>query len=211
MLATQSGDAATVSGHSLNRRLFMGSSIDSLPVSSGGPLIDRIVRIGGMAKPALFAALRSHGVALNEAAETLFAQDTFTKATDGGDWETMELSVAHLGCSQGATMAAILQRAAERGWSPCPLELGPHLRLQWLDQPDDGGDLTPQHRAPCGSVTVMSRPLSPDEAVPKGFYLRHCQGTLWLRGYWSTAEHLWNPQDRLIFCRPLPTARPHEG
>lgn len=162
----------------------------------------RVVRIGGVSKPALLAALRTQGVQLNAAGETLFAMDSFTTADEICDCVTEELSVAELGLPDGALMAAILERAEARGLAVCPLELGPHLRLQWLDQPDGGGTLVSQHRAPPGSLTVMSPPLSLDDAVPKGFYLRRLDGVLWLRGYRCTPDHVWSPEDRLLFVRP---------
>jgi hypothetical protein len=85
----------------------------------------------------------------------------------------------------------------------CPLELGPHPRLQFLDQPEGHlGHPSSKHRAPHGSITVASRPLTEDYETPKGFYLRRIDGVLWLRGYCSAPDDIWNPEDRLVFCRP---------
>ena len=49
---------------------------------------------------------------------------------------TIELAVANLGYARGAAIARIHERATELGLTLCPLELGPHLRLQLLDQPE---------------------------------------------------------------------------
>jgi hypothetical protein len=89
-------------------------------------------------------------------------------------------------------MPAITAHAATHGLSLCPLELGLHLRLQYRDQPEGQIDKPghPQH-APYGSITVVSEPLSTDDDLPKGFYLRGIAGVLWLRGYRSTPEHRW--------------------
>jgi hypothetical protein len=88
------------------------------------------------------------------------------------------------------------------GLTECPLELGPHLRLQFLDQPDgtDGMPLT-HGRAPPGSITVASPPLDDRDETAKGFYLRRVDAVLWLRGYWSWPGHVWTPEDVLVFAR----------
>ena len=54
------------------------------------------------------------------------------------------------------------------------------------------------HQAPPGSITVVSDPLIDDD-VPKGFYPRRVDGVLWLRGYVSGPNHIWQPGDRLAF------------
>lgn len=166
------------------------------------PAVVRTVRVGGMSKNELLAALRDHDIQLNDYGRSLFAHSGFTTSLVASRVETVELAVADLGFAQGATMARIHQRATELGLSLCPLELGPHLRLQVLDQPEGHlGHPPSKHRAPPGSITVASRPLSDDHATPKGFYLRRIDGVLWLRGYRSAPDDLWSPDDRLAFCR----------
>ncbi len=168
----------------------------------------RPVRVGGMRKHALLDALEVQHVALNPAARALFADPRFTIAEVSSVIETIELSVAALGFCDGGTSAQLFERALELGLSPCPLELGPHLRLQWLDQPEGSvGGAPTQHRAPPGSVTVASRALSDETDVPKGFYLRKIEGVLWLRGYWSDDENVWNPDDRFVFMSLQDTNR----
>lgn len=154
-----------------------------------------------MTKSELMAQLQDRGIALNDAARALFAHDGFTTAPAASACATVEVSVAGLGCVQGAAIGTIQERAAELGLSPCPLELGPHLRLQFVDQPEGSAGQPPsQQRAPPGSITIVSRPLTGDDDAPKGFYLRRIDGVLWLRGYWSDAGHVRSPEDRLVFC-----------
>lgn len=167
-----------------------------------GSFVTRAVRVGGTRKPALLDALEAQHVALNPAARVLFADSRFITTEVSSVIETVELSVAALGLLDGGTSAQLFERARELGLSLCPLELGPHLRLQWLDQPDGSVGFAPtQHRAPPGSVTVASRALSDETDVPKGFYLRKIEGVLWLRGYWCDDENVWNPDDRFVFAR----------
>lgn len=165
--------------------------------------VARTVRMGGTSKSELLAELQCHGIQLNEYGRDLFAHSLFTTSPVVSQVETVELAVANLGYLQGATFDRIHERASELGLTLCPLELGPHLRLQFLDQPEGHlGQPPSKHRAPPGSITVASRPLTEDHDTPKGFYLRRIDGVLWLRGYRSAPEDLWRPEDRLVFCRP---------
>lgn len=164
------------------------------------PTVVRTVAIGGLTKAELLQELRSSAVSLNEAAETLFASDQFTTSQNRSSVTTIELTVGDLGFPRGATSAELYERAATLGLELCPLELGPHLRLQYRDQPEGYWDQpVREHQAPSGSITVASQPLLADDDVPKGFYLRRIQGALWLRGYRSGPEHVWAPDDHFIF------------
>lgn len=165
----------------------------------------RTLRIGGTSKPQLLAQLRAAGVHLNAAAEALFADERFTTAPASSLVEVVTLSVASLTDGNGATFATIIERAAAGGLSPCPLELAPHFRLQYLDQPEGAlGRAPSQHRAPPGSITVASDPLDEDDETPKGFYLRRIEGVPWLRGYRSWPGHVWSPDDVFAFTPTSP-------
>jgi len=162
-----------------------------------------MIRVGGASKSELLFQLQLAGVRLNEAAQALFADERFTTVAVSSLIEIAELSVASLGFRKGATFAQIVEQAAAIRLSLCPLELGPHFRLQYPDQPEGFlGQPPSQHRAPPGSVTVASEPLADDEETPKGFYLRRIDGALWLRGYRSWSEHIWSPEDVFVFSRP---------
>lgn len=100
-------------------------------------------------------------------------------------------------------MPELQDEAVATGLCLPPMELGPHLRLQYLDQPEGfRGQPTTQHRAPPGSITITSAPLSDDDEFPNGFYLRRIEDKLWLRGYQPGLDHIFDPDDRLVFCLP---------
>lgn len=169
--------------------------------------VAKTIRVGGVTKDDLLAQLHDAKVQLNESARVLFAQDKFTTSPAVSHTEIVELSVADLGCPEGASIRQIHGRAAECGLLLCPLELAPHLRLQYMDQHEGCiGHPPSKHRAPPGSLTVASRELASDDATPKGFYLRRIEGVLWLRGYRSGPDHHWSAADRFVFCRPLAAA-----
>jgi hypothetical protein len=137
---------------------------------------------------------------MNESAEQIFASDHFTTSENRYSITTIELTVRDLGFPRGAIIAEIYARAAALGLGLCPTELGPHLRLQYLDQPEgDVGKPSRQHQAPYGSITIASKQLIEDDDFPKGFYLRRIESVLWLRGYRSGPQHVWEPDDHFIF------------
>jgi hypothetical protein len=175
---------------------------DARSVAAGGAGVWHRVRIGGLSRAELLARLQAAGTRLNPAALVLFEDERFTTDTKPSVIDTVRRTVASLGWPGGATFAQLLASAAGQGLSACPLELAPHLRLQYTDQPEGAiGQPATRHQAPPGSITVASCPLSDDEDVPKGFYLRRMDGMLWLRGYRAPAEHVWSPGDVLVFQR----------
>lgn len=166
------------------------------------------VSVGGRSKQELLAQLAETGVELNEAARILFASDRFTPSRTNESLVTVELAVKQLGFAKGATTAELHHQAIALGLSLAPPELGPHLRLQCLDQPEGyWGYPVTEHRAPPGSIAVASAPLSEDDSFPKGFYLRRIKGILWLRGYWCDKANVWDAEDRLVFCKPRQPAK----
>src|SRR5262245_53661896 len=114
----------------------------------------KMCRIGGMAKSELLAELQRNGVQINASGLVLFNHSGFTTAASVSRVATIECSVGDLGFTNGATIDEIHRRSALLGLSLCPLELGPHLRLQFLDQPEGAlGHPPSRHCAPPGSVT----------------------------------------------------------
>lgn len=175
-------------------------SIENEIIYPDCPAIIRKIDIGGLTKSQLIQKLQQHSIMMNEYANRLFADDKFTTSDLTYSLNTIELTVHDLGFPDGATMTQIYKRAKEVGLDLCPLELGPHLRLQYPDQPEGHlGKPSFQHQAPYGSITVASEILSEDDDLPKGFYLRRIDGVLWLRGYTSGYEHVWKSVDHFVF------------
>jgi hypothetical protein len=171
-------------------------------MSAKDEAVTRRIRVGGVSKKELLARLESAGVQMNADARDLFADERFETSADGTIVDVAEVTVASLGFDDGATFGEFVERAARRALALCPLELGPHLRLQYLDQPEGSAGQPPsRHRAPHGSVTIASAPLSDDDTVPKGFYLRRIDGAPWLRGYRASPDHVYGPQDVFAFAR----------
>jgi len=165
------------------------------------PVITRTIEVGGLTKFQLIQKLQQHSISLNEYGERLLSNDKFTTSETKYNLKIVQLTVRNLGFPDGATMPQIFKRAKELGLDLCPLEVGPRLRLEYLDQPDGNVGNTPQQQAPSGAITVASEIVSEDDDFPKGFYLRKINGVLWLRGYLADFLHIWNPDDHFIFCQ----------
>jgi len=159
------------------------------------------VTIGGVSKPQLLRMLREKGIRFNRAADVLFDDGRFETSEHARVVEIATVTVADLGFADGATYAELVSRANESHLAECPIELGPHLRLLFMDQPEVASEVVTQGQAPPGSITIASSPLDDTDETPKGFYLRRIDGILWLRGYWSWPGHRWNAGDRFVFSR----------
>lgn len=158
------------------------------------------IRIGGRTSVQLLADLEAAGIRLNPHARTLLDSPHFTTREDPCTLVIVGVQVRELDFCVGAEYAAILEAARQRNLLPCPLEVGPHFRLQFPDQPEGSvGQPDTRHQAPPGSITVASETCGLDHTLPRGFYLRRIDGVLWLRGFLSDPAHLWNPADRFVF------------
>jgi hypothetical protein len=173
---------------------------DGAAIYPACPAILRAVQLGGQTKAELLERLVRGGVEINALGRVLFACDKFTTSDVRTELMTVELSVRSLGFPEGGTVSELFASATRLGLRLCPVELGPHLRLQFLDQPEGYlGQPVLQHRAPPGSITIASEILSGDDDFPKGFYLRRIEDTLWLRGYGCGRGDVWDPEDRFLF------------
>lgn len=98
-----------------------------------------------------------------------------------------------MGFINGATTKQVYQKAKELGLRLCPPELGPHMRMQYIDfnQPID---MSKGHW-----VNIAMNKLIDELDFPNGFYLRRREDGFWLRDYVASPEYLWDSVDRFIF------------
>ncbi|MEL6982136.1 MAG: hypothetical protein AAFO29_06905 [Actinomycetota bacterium] len=137
--------------------------------------------IGAVPKPDLLVALERAGVRLNDYARALFADPAFTTSAEANTVALVQVSLPDIGLPDGGRFDEILAKAAALGLAPCPLEVGPHLRLSDVDQP----------KGPY--LTVASLEPRPGTETPNGFYLRHLDDGRWLRGYEAGPENIYPP------------------
>jgi hypothetical protein len=81
-------------------------------------------------------ALDDANIAIGDSADEILGRPAFTFADAPMTLNLVVLSVAELGFgAQGASLADIYARAIRIGLELCPEEVGPQLRLQYLNQP----------------------------------------------------------------------------
>jgi hypothetical protein len=153
------------------------------------PTITRIIEVGGVSKAELLQQFQEHAISLNNYGKLLFEDDSWTPSKSACHLETVELIARQLGFPEGATSDELFERACELGLSLCPVEVGPFLRLQYLDQPQGFW------------ITIASQKLSGDPEFPNGFYVRRLEDGLWLRGYIASDDHVWDADDHFVFCK----------
>ena len=181
----------------------MQASSPTIGIYPNCSVTKRTVFVGGSSRSQILGDLKALDVKINELGFRLLESETFKLSETRRPLVTIELTVRQLDYPQGARFSELCWRATSLGFSLCPVELGPFLRCQFLDQPEGflGQPIT-EHRAPPMSVTIASAPLVLDDNFPKGYYLRRIKGELWLRGFTSSADHTYDPEDHFIFCEP---------
>jgi hypothetical protein len=80
-------------------------------------------------------ALDDARIAIGDSADEILGRPAFTFARERRQLDLVLLSVAALGFGQGGTLADVHARAIGLGLELCPEEVGPQLRLQYLNQP----------------------------------------------------------------------------
>lgn len=163
--------------------------------------------VGGLSREALRESLAARGVALNAYAEALLEHSAFDDHSERTVHVTQR-TVAELGLPEGGTLPQIFAATASAGLRSCSLQTGPSLRLATTDQEQAPDAVLSAGRVPTGSLHVLSEPLSEDPEVPKGFYLRVVDGTVWLRGYCCDDEYVMPPESRLVLRLPEPDDAP---
>lgn len=160
------------------------------------------LQIGGLDKEPLLESLQAKGIQLNPLALSLFQHPGFVTQATSESLNITCVSASDLGFPDGTIYQDLVQAALQRQLVECPLELGPHLRLAFLDQPEGAiGFTSTPNQAPPGAITIASPPLDQNDTTPKGFYLRRINGSLWLRAYTSWPGHIWRAEDLFVFAR----------
>jgi len=173
---------------------------DQVCVTNSSKPCRRQVSIGGLSKTELIERLATAGIEMNSIALAMLEDDSFRMQEQPATFEVELRTLNELGLPDGGTLAQAIDAATALGFGLCPRELGPYLRLAYMDQEEGSvGYEATRHQAPPGSITVVDQRPKEDESEYQGLYLRRIEGKLWLRGYRSWSGHLWQPQDTLVF------------
>jgi hypothetical protein len=133
---------------------------------------------------------------LGNSAGEIIARPAFTLSKAKVNVDLMLVSAAQLGFTgDQAAVADIIARAHQVGLELCPPEIGPQLRLQYLDQPV--GDF----------VRIAMEPIQTYGGVLVDFTVANGGASLLLLGGYAQAETVVNANVRFVFVRPTRTVR----
>lgn len=152
-------------------------------------IIYKEVWIGGVAKEQLLQRLHKNHIHLNEQALNIINHKEFATLPSRKRLHTVEVSVKDLGFQNGAATEDIYSAAANHGLKLCPPELGPHMKLQYINLKQT----LKKTDNNCQAIAIEK--LTCDAGLLSGFYFDNFS----LNGYSYSANHFWNPNDRFIF------------
>lgn len=97
----------------------------------------RTIKLGTILRSAdeFVKALEVSGCCVGDWARDIMSQPGFRAASEKSAVDLVALTVGELGFSESATYREICDQATKLGLELCPPEVGPQLRLQYLDQP----------------------------------------------------------------------------
>ena len=142
------------------------------------------------------------GILLNDYGRTYLHHPALEQADVPNTLSFVLCTPAELGLAEGCTLAQLVAQAAKFGFSPCHPAAAVYLRLHLTDQTESADRiLSGGHRAPDGSITVLSQPFTQEDGFPRGLYLRNVDRRLWLRGYVCDESFQWSPTDVFALAR----------
>lgn len=122
-------------------------------------------------------------------ANDIIEKPTFSVSTNETEVELVNVSVAELGFTDGATCEDFYARAKELGLGLCPPEVGPQLRLQYLDQPEYKW------------IAIAMDPITDSDGILRVFDMRLYEGVPLLNAVFGFPCNILGPRSRYIFLR----------
>lgn len=95
----------------------------------------KTITIGNIGREKFIPTLKEHVMNVSDLSECMMKQVAFTVVSQEEQIDLVNVSAAELGFDRATRYDAICDRARECGLELCPPEVGPQLRLQYLDQP----------------------------------------------------------------------------
>lgn len=136
------------------------------------------------------ATIKKAGGNVSDLSRDIMDKKDFTVADQPAELDLVLVSVAELGFPNGANLKDIYDRAQKLGLSLCPAEVGPQLRLQYMDQPKDEW------------LLVAMESIADSDGDLFVFYIIHAGGVQWLRTRYNGPGSTWHSSSsRWVFCR----------
>jgi len=131
--------------------------------------------------------LKDRGFNIGNWANDILGKPAFTAATEATEIDLVKVTVAELGFKEGARRDQIYERAKELGLELCPSEVGPQLRLQYQDQPNNEW------------LLIGMKPIADSGGDLRVFCVKRNDSELWLSGDWGPPGSVWNPGSQWVF------------
>lgn len=145
------------------------------------------LEIGGRTAKELESELRKKKINISDYSKDMLRSKDFTTLKNPEQIRLVRLKVRDLGFERGATTDEIYRKAEELGLELCPAEVGPNLRLQYVDQPI--GEW----------FYIAMKQISDRGGFPSVFKLARRDGGLWLLDRWASPDRRWDPDHEFVF------------
>ena len=136
---------------------------------------------------ALKQAIQENGLRVSDYAADIMAKSELTLSAEESTLDLVNVSAADFNFTGRTPLRYIFARAFDFGLSLCPAEVGPQLRLQYLDQPNDEW------------LSIAMEPIADSDNGRDIFLVTHEDDGRWLRTDSGDPINLWNPEDRFLF------------
>jgi len=159
------------------------------------PIIERpawkTIRLGTGLKTAddFVQAIKAAGGKVGDYARDILGKPAFTASNQPTEIDLIIVTVSELGFPKGATRKEIYAKAQSLGLSLCPPEVGPQLRLQYMDQPNNE------------YLLIGMEPIAGSHGALSVFLVAHDGHGPWLYSHSDYPDDVWLDNDRWVFVR----------
>lgn len=134
-------------------------------------------------------AIQKAGGRVGDWAKDIMGKPAFTVSDQPTDIDLIIVTVAELGFPKGATRKDIYAKAQSLGLSLCPPEVGPQLRLQYMDQPNNE------------YLLIGMEPIADSNGDLSVFNVEHAGNAHWLDCHYDSPGNVWYDYNRWVFVR----------
>ena len=145
------------------------------------------ITIGGKSSQELQQELAQEKINVSRWAQDMMKSPDFITLKNPETLNAVRLQVGDLGLKGNPTTEQIYTRIKELGLELCPAETGPHLRLDYKDQPN--GEW----------LYIGMKQITDSSGIPSVFELGRDEDGLWLGSDWAYPDDRWSPENEFLF------------
>lgn len=146
------------------------------------------LEIGGPTAKELEQQLGDNKIKLTDYSQDMLHSKDFTTLKNREQIHLVRLKIRDLFSDENVhTTDEIYRKAEEFGLELCPAEVGPNLRLKYMDQPMNEW------------LHIGMKQISGRSGSPSVFILARDAGGAWLSYDWANPDFGWDPDDEFVF------------